>query len=132
MKTKFLLVLFTLLFISFYSCTNSVDKKVKIATDSTEAFIKRWEKKNREQLLTPEDRKNFTDQWNRLVQNNKVQGVVKEKLSEEKIKEVEQLYSSAKALKNKMIMQEIQNNLQSRGSNSAEGEEDSGQLIIDF
>ncbi|RZL44874.1 MAG: hypothetical protein EOP00_18760 [Pedobacter sp.] len=132
MKTRFLFVLFMFLFIGFYSCISEVNKKVRLATDSTDAFINRWEKKNKEQLLTPEDRRSFTDQWNQLVQTNKVLGVVREKLSKEKIKEVEMLYGRAKALKNVMIMQEIQNNLQRRGSNSADGEKDSGQLKIDF
>lgn len=132
MKTRFLLALGIILSICYSSCKNSTEENVEVAIDSTRVFIDRWEKKNKEQMLTPEDRINFTIQWNKLVQENKRMGIVKESLSKERINEVEMLYSGAKALKNVMIMQEIQNNLQSRGTNSAEGEEDSGQLIVDF
>jgi len=132
MKTRFLTLISVLIFATIYGCKNSSDIKAEAAIDSTRAFVNRWEQKERNSLLTPEDRKNFTDQWNQLVQKNKTQGVVRAELNEEKIKELEAIYRDAKALNNKMIMQAIQNNLMSRGTNSAAEQEVIEQFDIEF
>jgi hypothetical protein len=132
MKTKFLFPIILLALANLYGCKNASTVKVEVAIDSTRAFLDNWEAKNREGLLTPEDRKTFTDQWNLRVKKNKAQGLIRAFLSKEQIKEVEIIYKDAKTLNNKMMMQAMQNNFTSRMSNSVSQDEELDQFNIDF
>ncbi|RZL17520.1 MAG: hypothetical protein EOO89_07555 [Pedobacter sp.] len=132
MRSIFLTLISIIILAGFYSCTSSSESKIDTAIDSTTAFILRWEKRSRESMLTEEERKTFTDQCNELVLRNKAQGVVRENMSKEKVRELELLYGRARAIKTKMILNEMQDNMLRRGTNSARGEANSGELITDF
>lgn len=129
MKTKNTLA--GVLLLLFISCTGT-DKKVQAAIDSTKTVISYWDRHLRDSIYSDEAQKRFTDQFNSLVQHNKTQGIVKEKLNAELIKEVEQLYSHAQSIKSKMAVSEMQLDMGRRGANWAGEKIKSGKLNTDF
>lgn len=132
MKKIFLFINCYFLAFNFYACKSTADKKTELALENTKVFVTKWEQKERMHPISDEDHKQFTDDWNKLVLENSVQGVVKAKLSDEKIQEFKSIYSRARALKNKMILSEMQNGFLRRGSNSARPEVEIGSLNTDF
>ena len=132
MKTTLTAVFFSLILAGFYGCKGGADKKIETALDSTKNVLSFWERHVRDSMYTDEAHKRFTDQINQLVQYNKTQGVVKQNLSDEQVKEVEKLYSKANSIKGKMNVSEMQLGFTRRGSNWAGEKIEIGSLNLDF
>ncbi len=77
MKKLTTILMLCLAVCGIFSCKLGADEKFRKAMDSTQTVISYWKIHMRDRMYTDEAQKQFTDQFNQLVQYNKTQCVVK-------------------------------------------------------